>query len=187
MKGDFMKAGFLQTALVMLVLVASSSELRADAVCISFVTIAAGCPGAPVGSPNAVQPIFVSEGLNTVFLSLPVFIGDVIVHDGGSLTGPIGDILRFLAGGPVNLYSDDPGTEPADTGIPPSGSPAFDMTETGAILYTAFNGAASNAYLIGSDFDSGSETPEPGTLILIGLGGGFLAFSRSREFRRRAS
>ena len=137
----------------------------ADAIC-----LLASCPGAPLSSPFP-GPISVFEGQN-ILLALPVVPGDTLLYEDAALTIGPGDLLRFFSGGPIFLFSDNPGTEPPDTGIPPFGTNIFSMFEGPAvpIVYTAGLPGAQNTYLIFSDFDATPDVPEPGTVILIGTG-----------------
>jgi hypothetical protein len=137
----------------------------ADAICL-FST----CPGAPLSSPFP-GTIPVPEGLNSVFLALPVVPGDTVLNDDPGFT-IVGDVLRFLPGGPINLYSDNPGTDPPDTGIPLLGTNVFSMFEGPAtpIIYTAGAPGTQNTYAIFSDFDVAPDIPEPSTVMLVGAG-----------------
>ncbi len=104
-----------------------------------------------------------------------VTAGDVLLMDvGGPLCSPAAptfcsDVLRFfdIGNGTAHFYllfSDDPGTEPPDTGIPfPIQANNFTMDEVGGPLYTA--GGAS--YLIMSDTTQGADVPEPSTLFFL--------------------
>src|SRR5712691_3932876 len=142
-----------------------SSDALADAIC-PFST----CPGAPLSTPfPGTTPV--PEGLNSVFLAAPVVSGDTVLYDDPGFT-IIGDVLRFLPGGPINLYSDNPGTDPPDTGIPLLGTNVFSMFEGPAtpIIYTAGVPGAQNTYAIFSDFDVVPDVPEPGTVALVGAG-----------------
>ena len=103
--------------------------------------------------------------------------GDVLLGDAG-VAGPCSpllpsgcsDVLRFFNNGDGTssaylLLSDDPGTEPSDTGIPVTIQPVnFTMDEVGGPLYTA--GGAT--YLIASDTVPNADTPEPATWWLTG-------------------
>jgi MYXO-CTERM domain-containing protein len=138
-----------------------------DAIC-----LLAGCPGAPL-SPSGIlpTPVSVPEGQNFL-LSAPVVPGDAILFEDPAFTD-ISDILRFFAGGPIFLFSDDPGTEPSDTGIPIPGTNTFSLFEGPAepIVYTAGVPGAQNTYLIFSDVADRGDVPEPGVagMALLGL------------------
>ena len=96
-------------------------RVSADAIC-----SLPSCPAAPLpGAGPFPAPISVAEAQN-LFLSLPVVPGDVNLLDVG---GSIGDVLRFSSDGLVFLFSDNPGTEPSDVGIPPNGPNVFAMPE----------------------------------------------------------
>jgi hypothetical protein len=113
----------------------------------------------------------VPEGQN-LLLSAPVVPGDAILYEDLALTN-ISDILRFFLGGPIFLFSDDPGTEPEDTGIPTPGTNIFKLFEGPAepIIYTAGAPGAQNTYLILSDVADTGDVPEPGVggMVLLGL------------------
>ncbi len=144
----------------------------ADAVC----TLGPSCPGY---SPTPLGPLPAVEGVQGV-LPAGVFVtaGDVLLTDLSDTPNPCSatapafcsDMLRFfdIGNGTAQfyfLYSDDPGTEPSDTGIPTSvQANNFTMDEVGGPLYTA--GGAS--YLIMSDTTPGPDVPEPSTLLLMG-------------------
>lgn len=138
----------------------------ADAMCL-FAT----CPGAPL-SPGTVLPgpVSVFEGQQFV-LAAPVVPGDTVLFDGPGLAFP-GDVLRFFSGGPIFLFSDDPGTEPEDTGLPLLGTNVFSMVEGPSVptLYTAGPPGAQNTYFIFSDVSIGPDVPEPRTAVLVALG-----------------
>jgi hypothetical protein len=146
----------------------------ADAVCVA----GPSCPGF---SPTPLGPISAVEGVQGV---LPggalVTAGDVLLQEPGpppitctpSAPGSCSDILRFfdIGNGMATsflLFSDDPGTEPSDFGIPVTvQANNFTLLEVGGVLYTAGNAS----YLILSDTASGADTPEPGGVALMGAG-----------------
>jgi len=120
----------------------------ADAICSAGPT----CPGF---FPTTLGPLSAVEGVQGV-LPVGVFVtaGDVLLMDvGGPLCSAAAptfcsDVLRFfdIGNGTAQFYllfSDDPGTEPPDTGIPlPIQANNFKMDEVGGPLYTARVGRA---------------------------------------------
>ena len=151
----------------------------ADAVC-PF----AGCPGAPLPAAGALPaPLSVPEGQN-IFLGALVVPGDTVLLDAD---GSIGDVLRFFAGGCVFLYSDNPGTEPIDTGIPPLGANVFTMPEAAetppfvAAKYVAGAPGLQNTYFVLSDTSLVPDIPEPQPFVLLGLGLAVLGLTRRRH------
>lgn len=175
---------FRQTVLASAVLAAALYSVNsvADAIC-AFVS----CPGAPLLASSPLPgPVSVPEGGN-VLLSALVVPGDTQLLDAD---GSIGDVLRFF-GGFVFLFSDNPGTEPPDVGIPLPGLNVFVMSEAAetppfvAPMYTAGAPGSQNTYFILSDIDVRPDipipTPEPATLALLGLGLGGLGFGRRKQ------
>jgi hypothetical protein len=120
-----------------------------------------------------------------MLLSVLVVPGDTVLFEDPAFT-IISDVLRFFPGGPVLLYSDDPGTEPSDLGIPPLGTNTFFMTELPAepIVYTAGAPGGQNTYLINSDVSAGPDVPEPAGAMLALLGCGALAWKARRPRQR---
>lgn len=166
-------------AAVLLTATLCSTGGRADAVC-SMAT----CPGAPLpGFGPLPGPIFIPEGQNG-FLGISVVAGDTALTDAD---GSIGDVLRFLGGGAVFLFSDNPGTEPADIGIPLLGTNVFFMAEAAetppftAAKYVAGAPGSQNTYFVLSDVGKGPDIPEPQTIVLVGLGMAILVFTRRRQ------
>ena len=166
-----------------------TSTAFADAVCVAGPV---ACPGFLL-SGGTLGPITAVEGVQG---SLPggVFVtaGDVLLVDtggGGSCTpaapDACSDILRFFDIGNGTstfflLFSDNPGTEPPDVGIPVTIHPVnFTMDEVGGPFYTA--GGAT--YLIASDTTPGTDTPEPGTIWPIGAA--WAVYWLSSRTRRR--
>jgi hypothetical protein len=149
----------------------------ADAIC-----ALATCPGAPLpGVGPFPAPVSVAEGQNFI-LSEPVITGDVNLLEAD---GSISDVLRFSAGGAVLLYSDDPGTEPSDLGIPVNIPPIFSMSETadtalGAPIYTAGMAGDQNVYYVLSDVNPAPDVPELETwaMMLVGFAGLGLVWRR---------
>jgi hypothetical protein len=161
----------------------------ADAVC----TAGPSCPGY---SPTPLGPLPAVEGIQGVLPS-GVFVtaGDVLLTDLSEIVPPppcsataptfCSDVLRFfdIGNGTAHFYllfSDNPGTEPPDTGLPPSiQANNFTMDEVGGPLYTA--GGAS--YLIMSDTTPSADVPEPSTLLFMGLVTVFLLLAHASGFR----
>ena len=164
-----------------------SSAAFADAVCTFGPT---ACPGF---FPGTIGPLPAVEGVQQI-LPGGIFVtaGDVLLRDFNDSLAPLpctpadpslcSDVLRFfdIGNGTAQFYmllSDNPGTEPPDTGIPfPIQMVNFTMDEVGGPLYTA--GGAT--YFIMSDTATGGDVPEPGTLgLVVSAAIGFLLLIRS--------
>jgi hypothetical protein len=166
----------------------------ADAVCTLGPT---GCPGFFAGT---IGPLPAVEGVQQI-LPGGIFVtaGDVLLKEINDSPAPLpctpadpslcSDVLRFIdiGNGTAQFYillSDNPGTEPPDTGIPfPIQAVNFTMDEVGGPFYTA--GGAT--YFIMSDTAPGPDVPEPGTLgtVVSAAGIGILLLFRSTRITRR--
>jgi hypothetical protein len=147
-----------------------------DALC----TLGPPCPGyspLPIGTLPAIEGV---QGI----LPPGIFVtaGDVLLRDLGETSVPLpcsatqssscSDVLRFfdIGDGTAHfylLYSDNPGTEPPDTGLPlPIQANNFTMDEVGGPLYTA----GGVTYDILSDTTPGGDVPEPASVVLLTTG-----------------
>lgn len=162
MKRNLSSMAVLISALV----VFHTADSVADAVC-GFAT----CPGAPLpGAGPLPAPISVPEGQN-ILVGAFVVPGDTQLLDVG---GSIGDVLRFSGDGVIFLFSDNPGTEPTDIGIPLPGLNLFVMPEIAdtapftAAKYTAGVPGAQNTYFVLSDVSPVPDVPIPSTVWSLG-------------------
>ena len=133
------------------------------------------------------------SGIATLSYQLPFpgYRGDVVMYEPGIQPAPITDVLRFDGNFFVYFFSeretsDTPPFDPADVGqFPgPFPGPSFNLLEAGVegadgAFYTPGNnpgGDASNpSYRIISD------VPEPGSGLLLSLGGGLLWLLKGRR------
>ena len=136
-------------------------------------------------------------GLNSVltynlpFAGIP---GDVLLHDANEAGNPVFDVLRFNGNGTLLFYSDnvDGADALADTPAPPS---AFypnqvNLQEIGpegnnGAIYTPLPGQPGYdpGFLPTYNFVSDGVVPEPGTAMLLALGGPALVAAAQRRRR----
>jgi hypothetical protein len=147
----------------------------------------------PFAFTNALEPI---SAMSTLQYTLPFagVAGDVLVQEQGG--SAISDILRFDGNFHVYFFSDYAAgsTEPADVGLPSVFmTPNVTVTEYGTedvsvdAWYTPIAGQPGyKPAAPGMQYHIISDVPEPGTMLLGGLGGGLLLLLTSRRRAGRA-
>ena len=152
--------------------------------------------GQPTPYSMTVEPISQMLAL-TYSLGMPTVAGDVVLTEpaAGSIVANlavVSDIVRFDAQGNVYFFSDntDAGSPPdlADVGLPVQ---LLSNVATIAEVGSEGNNGAVWIPLAGQpgslaaggviQYNIISDVPEPGTMLLGGLGGGLLFFLRSRR------
>ncbi len=151
-----------------------------------------GAPFIPLIGVLAPDPSGGITSQNVLIYTLPELVieGDVSVFD-GSLTGPLGDVFRFTdpsgslsgIGNLMIFYSDTFFGDPADS-LADTPSPPFNLNtgNTASAVETGTEGA--NGFQYSADpnqYNGISDTPEPATLTMLGMGLMGLAF----RFRRK--
>jgi hypothetical protein len=136
-----------------------------------------------------------NSGINTLEYTLPFagVAGDVLIQE--AVGGPLSDVLRFDGNSHVYFFSDnaDGVDSLADSGLPT----VFSANAAGPFLETGTEGGFQNYLYTPSATGPGavgngsvyiyniiSDVPEPGSMLLSGLGGGLLLFLKSRRQAR---
>ena len=152
---------------------------------------------------GAVLPRFLStdpvSGIVTLTYQLPFpgVPGDVLLFEPGPQPAPLSDLLRFDGNSHLFFFSereatDSPPFDPADVAtLPPPNAalPRVSLFETGpegnnGAFYNPAGGLPGDN-TAGVSYHFISDVPEPGSGLLLGLGGGLLWMFRSRRQNKR--
>ena len=135
-----------------------------------------------------------SSGISTLEYTLPFagVAGDVLLTDPA---GNLSDVLRFDGNSHVYFFSE---VEPGQAQLADVGLPTVFLTPNVTVGESGTEGIFTYAYYTPGATDPGykpaapgmqyyiiSDVPEPGSMLLAGLGGGLLLFLKSRRQARR--